>query len=132
MVSAKLDEHRSVLREQQIDALEAAVTATLRELGVDASSARVRKTLARQFEAALHPDREHRTDDLVNAKVVFDYAAPSPSRSRWLDLSLRGNVGADGVNVLEPGNAEAQSYQCNDPHTTHQPAHTLHMVGSDV
>jgi hypothetical protein len=45
-VSGKLDEQRLVLHEQQLDRLEAAITATLRDFGIDASSYSVRQASA--------------------------------------------------------------------------------------
>ncbi len=73
MVSAKTDERRQILNERTIETLEAAVTATLRDFGLDPSREAVRQTFGRQLAQRTGHGRS--TADPVEAAVVPDYRA---------------------------------------------------------
>ncbi|MCZ2857823.1 major capsid protein [Blastococcus sp. VKM Ac-2987] len=57
MVSSKTDERRSMLNEQTVDALEAAITGIVRDLGHDPHTTRVRDVVARHLRAVAEPTR---------------------------------------------------------------------------
>lgn len=72
MVTAKTDEFRQILNERTIETLEAAVTATLRDFGLDPSREAVRQAFGRQLTVAQGTERSKITADPVEADVVPD------------------------------------------------------------
>jgi hypothetical protein len=79
MVRAKLDERRAVLKEQGLDAVETALVGTLRELGLDPSSDRIRQMFARHLRAASQGQKVSGRPQIVDAVIVSDQAAPEPA-----------------------------------------------------
>jgi hypothetical protein len=76
MVSAKLDEQKSVLSERAVEQLELALTGIIRELGHDPSNTYVRQVVARHLRAV---GTSPATDtEPIDAEVVIDHQLPEP------------------------------------------------------
>ncbi len=79
MVRSNVAERRAVIAEQTVDALEAAVLGTLRELGIDPSGVHVRRVLARHLSAAVTGTKPNDPRLPIDAKVVAEDVLPEPA-----------------------------------------------------
>jgi hypothetical protein len=78
MVTGKVDQRRNVLAEQYLDFLEAAVTATLSDFGLDPHSDLVRRRIGRHLEELSSSGGSPQRNDVIDAEIVSKEPIPQP------------------------------------------------------